>query len=135
MGSPLDIKIGEKFGRLTVLECLREETNKFRHYRCICECGKQHYAIASNLTKGSVKSCGCLKRERFKEMIYRKMMNPNLIPTLHPNLKDIYWAAGIYEGEGSAHSDKASGSHITIVQKDDWILNKLKTLFGGSVHQ
>ena len=53
---------------------------------------------------------------------------PGFEPTQHPTLKDIYWAAGIIEGEGSFQHDT-----IAVYQKDKWILEKLKLLFGGII--
>ena len=49
-----------------------------------------------------------------------------------PTTFDIHWAAGIYEGEGSVYESKGSmGLHVT--QKDPWILQRLRRLFGGTV--
>lgn len=39
-------------------------------------------------------------------------------------IKDIAWAAGIYEGEGNF-----SGNHVIIAQKDTWLLHKLIEIF------
>lgn len=44
--------------------------------------------------------------------------------------KDIAWAAGFYEGEGSL-----SNHFVNVVQKDKWALEKLKLLFGGEIHE
>ena len=58
-------------------------------------------------------------------------------PTLHPTAKDIAWAAGIIEGEGSVWKAPkchfGQGIKLTVVQKDAWILEKLRNLFGGKV--
>lgn len=40
-------------------------------------------------------------------------------------VREIAWAAGIYEGEGNF-----SGTHVIIAQKDTWILHKLRNMFG-----
>jgi hypothetical protein len=55
--------VGQKFGRLTVIE--RAENNKHRHPRwaCECACGKHVVVVASSLTNGLSKSCGCLHHE------------------------------------------------------------------------
>ena len=46
--------------------------------------------------------------------------------------RDIAWAAGIWEGEGSVGSQK--GVLRTVVdQKDRWILDRFVSLFGGKV--
>lgn len=48
-----------------------------------------------------------------------------------PCLMDIAWAAGIYEGEGAAN--KYGG--VSVGQNEQWILKKLKRLFGGKIYQ
>lgn len=55
---------GQKFGRLTAIEM----TNKrVRHgsvvWKCICDCGGYKEVGSSQLIKGMVRSCGCLRRE------------------------------------------------------------------------
>lgn len=54
-------EIGNKHGRLTVLE--RAENNKrgISQWLCKCECGSLHIASGVNLRSGQVKSCGCIK--------------------------------------------------------------------------
>ena len=55
-----------------------------------------------------------------------------LAPTQHPTMYDIVWAAGIYEGEG--HCSWSKSVHICVSQKDTWLLEKLKHLFGGNIY-
>jgi len=54
--------IGEKFGRLTVLERVDVE-NSHIYYLCECDCGKKKVVAKSSLINGDSKSCGCLNRE------------------------------------------------------------------------
>jgi hypothetical protein len=51
-----------RYGRLTVLELVRDDKNA-RRWRCVCDCGKEHTATSQALQAGSVQSCGCLRRE------------------------------------------------------------------------
>ena len=46
------------------------------------------------------------------------------------------WAAGVYEGEGSVGklTKVVRTQHIQLTQKDRWLCDKLKALYGGSVH-
>lgn len=54
--------IGQKFGKLTVLEELHERTKHGRIvYKCKCDCGNICNVIGSCLRNGNTKSCGCLK--------------------------------------------------------------------------
>lgn len=52
--------IGEKFGRLTVIDKIG--TNKFGKtlFRCKCDCGNDCVAIYSSLISGHTISCGCI---------------------------------------------------------------------------
>jgi len=53
--------IGEKFGKLTVFE--RVKNNRFNHicYKCKCDCGGETIVDVANLRSGNVNSCGCIK--------------------------------------------------------------------------
>lgn len=54
--------IGQKFGRLKVLERLK--TGKCFTYKCICDCGKEVLVKhTGTLRSGNTRSCGCLKDE------------------------------------------------------------------------
>lgn len=55
--------IGEKYGKLVVLEKVGMNKNHQSLYLCQCECGNTTIVTKSNLRSGSVKSCGCLKHE------------------------------------------------------------------------
>lgn len=50
-----------------------------------------------------------------------------------PTILDIAWAAGIYEGEGHVQR-QYQRQRCCVTQKDTWILEKLKRLFGGSIY-
>lgn len=55
---------GRKFGRLTVLKMLFDDTGKTRtKVHCICDCGNEITVLNTALTRGSTQSCGCLQRE------------------------------------------------------------------------
>lgn len=58
--------IGQKFGRLTVVEFAGVKKNGAR-WKCVCDCGLTTIATGSNLRKGNTKSCGCLRREMTTE--------------------------------------------------------------------
>lgn len=56
-------EVGNKYGRLTVIE--RVENNKFNFAQglCVCECGKYTKVPGNSLRSGNTKSCGCLNDE------------------------------------------------------------------------
>jgi len=53
--------IGQKFGRLTVLE--RIKNTKPIRWKCLCACGNVTMLRGDTLKDGNAKSCGCLKKE------------------------------------------------------------------------
>ncbi len=54
-------KIGDKFGRLTLLERISGGRTK---WRCLCDCGKTAEVLQQSLLSGNTKSCGCLVAEK-----------------------------------------------------------------------
>ena len=55
-----------------------------------------------------------------------------------PTGLDIAWAAGIFEGEGWMTKLKAHTELVAVgqmIDKSDWLLNRLKALFGGSIYR
>ncbi len=55
--------IGEKFGRLLVIEKLNEKKNNYNMWKCLCECGNPVNVNTQDLTGGRKKGCGCLEHE------------------------------------------------------------------------
>lgn len=55
--------IGNKFGRLTILEFVERRQYK-DIVKCECECGKMGNFYLAHLLNGRTKSCGCLKNEQ-----------------------------------------------------------------------
>ena len=65
-----------------------------------------------------------------------RCLNPRTKASNHPTMLDIAWAAGIWEGEGSINGARKSrrSTQVSVVQKDTWLLYRLKELFGGGVY-
>lgn len=59
---PADIT-GKRFGRLVAVEFAGWNKFKNRQWKCICDCGNEHFATAGTLLNGSCNSCGCLKSD------------------------------------------------------------------------
>lgn len=53
--------IGQRFGKLVVIE--RTKNNRYGHvcYKCKCDCGGETIVDAGGLRRGTVNSCGCIK--------------------------------------------------------------------------
>jgi len=69
----MPIKIGDRFGRLTVIKKLpsitygRNTKSKKSNWLCQCDCGNTKEANSSLLSAG-LRSCGCLQKENFERM-------------------------------------------------------------------
>jgi hypothetical protein len=67
----LEIPIGTKFGRLTILKQVESKIQsrgtKMRMVQCKCDCGNIKDYSFQYLTKGHTKSCGCYMKDRTKE--------------------------------------------------------------------
>lgn len=57
MRKALPVEVGEKYGKLTVIEKLEGTWLK-----CKCDCGNITYCTSSRLKPGNTKSCGCLQK-------------------------------------------------------------------------
>lgn len=60
--------IGKRFNNLTVIELDTAKTEKTKrsYWICKCRCGNLKSVRGDSLANGSIKSCGCLKKEQDK---------------------------------------------------------------------
>lgn len=56
--------IGQKFGRLTVVELDKFNKRSGVYWVCECDCGNINTVRSDSLTSGNTKSCGCLASEQ-----------------------------------------------------------------------
>ena len=66
--------IGEKFGRLTVIELDKTKSDEIKKavWVCKCECGNLVSVRAYSLKRNQTKSCGCLARETASALLKEK---------------------------------------------------------------
>ena len=65
------IEIGQKFGRLTVLNRdLGEHAQCRVYWNCLCECGNTIAVAGKSLKSGNTRSCGCLNNEARSARLY-----------------------------------------------------------------
>ena len=53
--------VGNKYGRLTILEML--PNSGATKVRCMCDCGNEYIGCQTDIVSGHTKSCGCLQSE------------------------------------------------------------------------
>lgn len=62
---------GQRFGRLIAIEESGRSKGRSVIWLCKCDCGNTHTVIAPMLKNGSIRSCGCLKRDMVAEKNYK----------------------------------------------------------------
>lgn len=60
--------LGQRFGKLTVIELSGANAHKERTWKCRCDCGKETFVNTYALVHGHTRSCGCLVFEISKEI-------------------------------------------------------------------
>ena len=82
--------IGEKFGRLTVLEDAGFTTTGARKklFKCVCDCGKIVIVKRNSLISGHTKSCGCFEIESKKTNNLKHGLRHHPLYTTWLNIKD-----------------------------------------------
>ena len=62
----VEVKIGEKFNRLTILKEVEKNKRGARQFLCRCDCDDETLIVVplNHLRSGHTKSCGCLKIEK-----------------------------------------------------------------------
>lgn len=53
--------VGQRFGKLVVIEQADTNSQGKRRWLCQCDCGNRSIVIGANLTRGTTRSCGCLR--------------------------------------------------------------------------
>lgn len=59
--------VGERFGRLEVIEKVETNERSENKWLCKCDCGNETFATTHSLKSGNKKSCGCIKSEMLAE--------------------------------------------------------------------
>ena len=101
MGKRLEIKVGEKHNRITLLEEVEPHITpcgtKQRRVKCLCECGREFIACLSNILNEHTKSCGCLSKEMSSDKIRKAhkiwVSQASHTQELYPELYRILGAA------------------------------------------
>jgi hypothetical protein len=95
-----NILIGDRFERLVVLEKVKKDNlkNKAPYYKCLCDCGNLKVVSGYSLVYGSIKSCGCLRKEAIHNKLFKDLIGTHfgrLIVTkfseFRGNKKKPYW--------------------------------------------
>ena len=55
--------IGERFGKLTVIEKTEEKQDNYWVWKCQCDCGGKILVNTKRLVRGTVSDCGCVPKK------------------------------------------------------------------------
>lgn len=67
MGKIIDL-LGYRFGKLTVIDYAGKDKDNRAQWLCKCDCGNNKIISSNSLRTGKTKSCGCLWKEKAKEV-------------------------------------------------------------------
>ena len=104
--------IGEKFGRLTVLEYSHANTHREPFWVCRCDCGTIKTVIGASLKNGHTQSCGCFRREEAIKRATKHGMNYTRIHIVWTAMKERC------ENPNHKHYKHYGGRGITVC--DEW---------------
>lgn len=54
--------VGQRFGKLVVVEKTEERKDRYLLWRCRCDCGKECLANTKALRRGTIANCGCVPK-------------------------------------------------------------------------
>ncbi|MBC1524784.1 AP2 domain-containing protein [Listeria booriae] len=86
---------GQKFGRLTVVSFIRSQKGNAL-WKCKCECGNEHEALAQGLKRGNVKSCGCLQIENGKKYAHN-LRSKEIQKKAHERRREVDFVDGTFK--------------------------------------
>ena len=107
--SPLIIdEVGNKYGKLTVLERVLSEKSQEAHWLCQCECGNKTIVTGTRLRNGITKSCGCINS--VGEYNISKILNKNNISYKSQySFSDLVYKAPLRCGFAILENEKVGG--------------------------
>ena len=59
--------VGNRYGRLVVVEETERPSKYVRQFRCLCDCSNETLVRYANITSGNTTSCGCEQKRRAAE--------------------------------------------------------------------
>lgn len=79
---------GKKFNYLTVIERVKKENSKQTYWKCKCECGNITITTSPHLKDGHTRSCGCLQKQKMKEIMTTHNLSNTRIFKIWCGIKD-----------------------------------------------
>lgn len=83
----LDDLTGKRFGRLVVISKSDKNNGGKTYWNCVCDCGNKCVVYANKLKSGETKSCGCIRKERLRNMTKTHGQRQTRIYGIYTNMK------------------------------------------------
>lgn len=75
-------RTGKRFGRLLCIQPKgREPKSRSTLWECICDCGSVVIIRSDSLVHGNTKSCGCMQKEKARELVLKRNYKHGLVGT------------------------------------------------------
>jgi len=78
---------GQTFGNLTVIEYSGRDIYRNAQWRCKCACGGEAIASITHLRSGHTQSCGCINKQKIKNLKYSHGMAGTRLYNIWANMK------------------------------------------------
>jgi len=82
--------LGQRFGKLVVIQELHTKRNRSFQWLCQCDCGNRHTVTTTDLKYGSTRSCGCYRRT-FRQQDLTGQRFGKLIALSRDKIKKFFW--------------------------------------------
>jgi hypothetical protein len=90
--------IGNRYGKLLVVEQLASSASGQRRWLCKCDCGGTHIATTGNLNRGRSTNCGCKKSPDLTGKVFGRLTVLNGSVNVIVVLRNIYLSEVSYQG-------------------------------------
>ena len=81
-------EVGNKYGKLTVIEFVGTDKNHQALWRCRCDCGNEKITTGNSLRRGDTLSCGCLN-SKGEQKIQAILLENNVIFETQKTFQDL----------------------------------------------
>ena len=115
------VKIGQHFGRWTVISLAEKDHNGTICYNCLCECGTNKIVRKDGLKGGRSQSCGCLEKDIKRDMKTTHNLSRTKIYQTWQSMKDRcsnphHLAYKYYGGRGITVCERWKNSFVDFLE-------------------
>lgn len=118
MTARINVPVGTKFGRLTVLRELDARTSpsgqRQRYFQTVCECGTVRNILLCSMRSANTASCGCLLKEMMSSDRWKESRRTHGL-TRTPTYRS--WEGMLRRGSGKSNPENYRDRGITVCDR------------------